>query len=83
MLASSYQKIKAKEIVLSNFKLSFYPEKTELKASNPQKLALMDSFFSTPRFIKCLTDISMNLSFLNCSRKEKKAALMQDLKRIN
>ena len=43
----------------------------------------MDAFFSTPRFIKCLTDISMNLSFLNCTRKEKKAALMEDLIRIN
>jgi len=43
----------------------------------------MDAFLSTPRFIKSLTDISTNLSFLQCSRKEKKAALMEDLNKVN
>lgn len=78
-----YQKVTAKEILLNTFKLTFHQEVSDLRFTNPSKLALMDAFLSTPRFIKALTDISMNLSFLQCSRKEKKAALMQDLLKVN
>lgn len=59
-----YLKITAKEVILDNYKLTFHQEPSEQKFFSPHKIALMDAFLSTPRFIKSLTDISMNLSFL-------------------
>ena len=59
-----YQKVTAREILLNTYKLTFHQEANDHRFTNPQKLALMDAFLSTPRFIKSLTDISMNLSFL-------------------
>jgi len=76
------------EIVLNNFTLSFFDDQSDgmsaRKSFNASaRKTVMEAFLSTPRFIKCLTDVSLNLSVLTGSRKEKKAMLMQDLVRIN
>ena len=43
----------------------------------------LQAFLSTPKFIKCLTDISLNLSHSKATKEEKLQTLKTDLHKIN
>ena len=43
----------------------------------------LEAYLSTPKFIKCLTDVSHNLSRMKIPKEEKVAILKEELKKIN
>ena len=76
--------INAKDILLAPYTFPFgkehklgIPEKRNLE--DPLRQIRLQSYLSTPCFIKCLTDISAKLSEMKGSIEEKRRTLIRDL----
>ena len=77
----------ATDLILSNFELKS-GEIAEDQAlfqsfSDQLKIDKLSAFLSTPRFIKCLTEISRKISHMQTPIEDKRSALIQEIRRIN
>ncbi|CDW87043.1 phosphatidylinositol kinase (pik-k) [Stylonychia lemnae] len=78
----------AKDIILQPFTLSLDNIVEESKIDNtsnmePDQKFKLQAYLSTPKFIKCLTDVSHNLSALKIPKDEKVSILKEEIRKIN